>query len=200
MFERFTDRARRVVILAQEEARIQNRDHIGTEHVLVGLILDGEGVAAKVLDVLGISMEAVRAKVKEIIGDDQQPSPAGHIPFTPRAKKVTLELSLQEALQLKHSYIGTEHILLALISEREGVAAQVLVHLGVDLVQARGCVLEMLDVHDVEDQVIPDVTEHEQSQDPLPDDLPLPETREDLFEELNWILVRAAQIVARLAS
>src|SRR5665647_2271895 len=129
MFERFTDRARRVVVLAQEEARMLNHNYIGTEHILLGLIHEGEGVAAKALESLGISLDAVREQVQEIIGQGQQ-APSGHIPFTPRAKKV-LELSLREALQLGHNYIGTEHILLGLIREGEGVAAQVLVKLGV---------------------------------------------------------------------
>ena len=135
MFERFTDRARRVVVLAQEEARMLNHNYIGTEHILLGLIHEGEGVAAKALESLGISLEAVRHKVEEIIGHGQQ-APSGHIPFTPRAKKV-LELSLREALQINHSYIGTEHILLGLIREGEGVAAQVLVKLGADLNRVR---------------------------------------------------------------
>ena len=128
MFERFTDRARRVVVLAQEEARMLSHNYIGTEHILLGLIHEGEGVAAKALESLDIPLEAVRAQVEEIIGQGQQ-APSGHIPFTPRAKKV-LELSLREALQLGHSYIGTEHILLGLIREGEGVAAQVLQKLG----------------------------------------------------------------------
>ena len=125
MFERFTDRARRVVVLAQEEARMLNHNYIGTEHILLGLNHEGEGVASKALESLGISLESVREQVQEIIGQGQQ-APSGHIPFTPRAKKV-LELSLREALQLGHNYIGTEHILLGLIREGEGVAAQVLV-------------------------------------------------------------------------
>src|SRR6218665_2543848 len=128
MFERFTDRARRVVVLAQEEAKMLNHNYIGTEHILLGLIHEGEGVAAKALESLGISLDAVREQVQDIIGQGQQ-QPTGHIPFTPRAKKV-LELSLREALQLGHNYIGTEHILLGLIREGEGVAAQVLVKLG----------------------------------------------------------------------
>src|ERR1035437_244207 len=142
MFERFTDRARRVVVLAQEEARMLNHDYIGTEHILLGLIHEGEGVAAKALESLGISQEAVRQQVKEIIGQGQQ-APSGHIPFTPRAKKV-LELSLREALQLGHDYIGTEHILLGLIREGEGVAAQVLVKLGADLSRVRQQVIQLL--------------------------------------------------------
>ena len=142
MFERFTDRARRVVVLAQEEARLLNHNYIGTEHILLGLIHEGEGVAAKALESLGISLEAVRAQVEEIIGHGGQ-APSGHIPFTPRAKKV-LELSLREALQLGHNYIGTEHILLGLIREGEGVAAQVLVKLGADLSRVRQQVIQLL--------------------------------------------------------
>ncbi|MFM8529272.1 MAG: ATP-dependent Clp protease ATP-binding subunit [Ilumatobacteraceae bacterium] len=142
MFERFTDRARRVVVLAQEEARLLNHSYIGTEHILLGLIHEGEGVAAKALETLGISLEAVRAQVEEIIGQGGS-SPSGHIPFTPRAKKV-LELSLREALQLGHNYIGTEHILLGLIREGEGVAAQVLVKLGADLARVRQQVIQLL--------------------------------------------------------
>ena len=142
MFERFTDRARRVVVLAQEEARLLNHNYIGTEHILLGLIHEGEGVAAKSLESLGISLEAVRSQVEEIIGHGGS-SPSGHIPFTPRAKKV-LELSLREALQLGHNYIGTEHILLGLIREGEGVAAQVLVKLGADLSRVRQQVIQLL--------------------------------------------------------
>ncbi|MCY3891121.1 MAG: ATP-dependent Clp protease ATP-binding subunit [bacterium] len=142
MFERFTDRARRVVVLAQEEARLLHHNYIGTEHILLGLIHEGEGVAAKSLESLGISLEAVRNQVEEIIGQGGS-SPSGHIPFTPRAKKV-LELSLREALQLGHNYIGTEHILLGLIREGEGVAAQVLVKLGADLSRVRQQVIQLL--------------------------------------------------------
>src|SRR6186713_1092624 len=142
MFERFTDRARRVVVLAQEEARMLSHNYIGTEHILLGLIHEGDGIAAKALESLGVSLEAVRAQVEEIIGQGQQ-APSGHIPFTPRAKKV-LELSLREALQLGHSYIGTEHILLGLIREGEGVAAQVLVKLGADLNRVRQQVIQLL--------------------------------------------------------
>ncbi len=142
MFERFTDRARRVVVLAQEEARLLNHSYIGTEHILLGLIHEGEGVAAKALESLNISLEAVRSQVEEIIGQGGS-SPSGHIPFTPRAKKV-LELSLREALQLGHNYIGTEHILLGLIREGEGVAAQVLVKLGADLSRVRQQVIQLL--------------------------------------------------------
>jgi len=142
MFERFTDRARRVVVLAQEEARMLNHNYIGTEHILLGLIHEGEGVAAKALESLGISLENVREQVQEIIGLGQQ-TQSGHIPFTPRAKKV-LELSLREGLQLGHSYIGTEHILLGLIREGEGVAAQVLVKLGADLGTVRQTVIQLV--------------------------------------------------------
>ena len=142
MFERFTDRARRVVVLAQEEARMLNHNYIGTEHFLLGLVHEGQGVAARALESLGISLEAVRQQVEEIVGQGQE-APSGHIPFTPRAKKV-LELSSREALQLGHTYIGTEHILLALIREGEGVAAQVLVRLGADLKPVRQQVIQLI--------------------------------------------------------
>ena len=142
MFERFTDRARRVVVLAQEEARMLDHNYIGTEHILLGLIHEGEGVGAKALESLGISLDAVRQQVEEIIGRGQQ-APSGHIPFTPRAKKV-LELSLRGALQLGHDYVGTEHILLGLIREGDGVAAQVLVRLGADLNRVRQQVIQLL--------------------------------------------------------
>ncbi|WP_188682176.1 ATP-dependent Clp protease ATP-binding subunit [Nesterenkonia cremea] len=142
MFERFTDRARRVVVLAQEEARMLNHNYIGTEHILLGLIHEGEGVAAKALESLDISLQGVREKVQEKIGPGQN-APSGHIPFTPRAKKV-LELSLREALQLGHNYIGTEHILLGLIREGEGVAAQVLVEMNADLNKVRQQVIQLL--------------------------------------------------------
>jgi ATP-dependent Clp protease ATP-binding subunit ClpA len=142
MFERFTDRARRVVVLAQEEARLLNHNYVGTEHLLLGLIHEGQGVAARALELLGIRLEAVRAQIEEIVGRGQM-APTGHIPFTPRAKKV-LELSLREAKQLGHNYIGTEHILLGLLREGEGVAAHVLVKLGADLSRARGQVIGLL--------------------------------------------------------
>jgi ATP-dependent Clp protease ATP-binding subunit ClpC len=142
MFEKFTDKARRVVVLAQEEAKMLNHNYIGTEHLLLGLIHEGEGVAAKSLEALNISLEQVREQVQEIIGQGQTP-PTGHIPFTPRAKKV-LELSLREALQLGHSYIGTEHLLLGLIREGEGVAAQVLTKLGADANKVRQQVVTLL--------------------------------------------------------
>ena len=142
MFEKFTDRARRVVVQAQEEARTLNHSYIGTEHILLGLIREGAGVGAKALESLGISLEAVRRQVEETIGRGQH-SPSGHIPFTPQAKKV-LELSLSEALQLHHSYIGTEHILLGLIREGDGVAAQVLAEHGADLDRVREQVVQLL--------------------------------------------------------
>ena len=140
MFERFTDRARRVVVLAQEEARLLNHNYIGTEHILLGLIHEGEGVAAKALESLGISLEAVRSQVEEIIGQGGS-SPSGHIPFTPRAKKV-LELSLREALQLGHNYIGTEHILLALLELEDGDGP--LYAVGLDKDEVEGHVLAVL--------------------------------------------------------
>src|ERR1700683_1778026 len=143
MFERFTDRARRVVVLAQEEARMLNHDYIGTEHILLGLVHEGQGMAAKALEALGISLEAVRQQVQEIVGRGQQAARSGHIPFTPQAKK-TLELAFREAVQLGHNYIGTEHILLGLIREGEGTAAQVLVSLGADLDRVRQQVIELL--------------------------------------------------------
>jgi len=142
MFERFTDGARRVIVLAQEEARLLNHNYIGTEHILLDLLHEGEGVAAQALESLGISPEAARALVEEIIGRGQSPL-TGHIPFTPRAKRV-LELSLHEALQLGHNYIGTEHLLLALVREGEGVGAQVLVRLGASLPRVREQTLELL--------------------------------------------------------
>jgi ClpA/ClpB-like protein len=149
MFERFTDRARRVVVLAQEEARMLNHNYIGTEHLLLGLIREADGVAAKALESLGISLDAVRQQVEEIIGQGQQ-APTGHIPFTPRAKKV-LELALRESQQLGHNYIGTEHILLGLIREGDGVAAQVLVRLGADLNRVRQQVIQLLHGHSAEE-------------------------------------------------
>ncbi len=151
MFERFTDRARRVVVLAQDEAKMLNHNYIGTEHLLLGLIHEGEGVAAKALEQMEISLEAVREQVEDIIGHGNTP-PSGHIPFTPRAKKV-LELSLREALQMSHPYIGTEHILLGLIREGEGVAAQVLIKLGADLNRVRSTVLQLLSGYQPRDSV-----------------------------------------------
>jgi ATP-dependent Clp protease ATP-binding subunit ClpA len=142
MFERFTDRARRVVVLSQEEARLLRHPYIGTEHILLGLVREGEGFAARSLEALGVDLAGVRRKVEEIVGEGDD-HPSGHIPFTPRSKKV-LELALREALQLGHNYIGTEHILLGLVREGEGVAAQVLVALGADLSSVRRKVIEVL--------------------------------------------------------
>ena len=142
MFEKFTDRSRRVIVWAQEEARMLNHNYIGTEHILLGLIHEGHGVAAKALESLGINLEAVRQQVEEIIGQGQQ-APSGHIPFTPEAKKV-LELSLRESLALGHHYIGTEHILLGLIRQGDGVAARVLADQGADLDRVRQQVVELL--------------------------------------------------------
>ncbi len=142
MFQRFTDRARRVVVLAQEEARLLNHNYIGTEHLLLGLIGEGEGVAAHALESLGIGLAAVRQQVEAIIGPGQQ-APSGHIPFTPQAKKV-LELAEQEGRALGHNYVGTEHILLGLIRESGGVAVQALVTLGADLNRVRQQVIQLL--------------------------------------------------------
>jgi ATP-dependent Clp protease ATP-binding subunit ClpA len=142
MFERFTDRSRRVVILAQEEARMLDHNYVGPEHVLLGLVHEGQGVAARALTELDISLSAVREQVEELIGRGQQ-APSGHIPFTPRAKKV-LELSLREALQLGHNYIGTEHILLGILREGDSVAAQVLVRMGTDLNRVRLEVIKLV--------------------------------------------------------
>jgi ATP-dependent Clp protease ATP-binding subunit ClpC len=153
VFERFTDRGRRVVVLAQEESRMLNHNYIGTEHILLGLVHEGGGVAALALEKLDISIDAVRQQVGEIIGQGQA-APTGHIPFTPRAKKV-LELSLREALQLGHNYIGTEHILLGLIREGEGVAAQVLQKLGADLNRVRQTVIQLLSGYPVASEEIP---------------------------------------------
>ena len=142
VWERFTDRARRVVVYAQEEARMLNHNHIGTEHILLGLILEGEGVAARALEAMSISLDSARQRVEEIIGQGQA-APTGHIPFTPRANKV-LELSLREALQLGHNYVGTEHILLGLVREGDGVGAQILQELGASLQQVRTTVIQLL--------------------------------------------------------
>jgi ATP-dependent Clp protease ATP-binding subunit ClpC len=153
VFERFTDRARRVVVLAQEESRMLNHNYIGTEHILLGLIHEGEGVAALTMESLGISLETVRRQVEQIIGQGQAPS-TGHIPFTPRAKKV-LELSLRESLQLGANYIGTEHVLLGLIREGEGVAAEVLQKLGADLNRVRQTVIQLLSAYPAASEEIP---------------------------------------------
>jgi ATP-dependent Clp protease ATP-binding subunit ClpC len=151
MFERFSDRARRVIVLAQEEARMLDHNYIGTEHILLGLIREDDGVAARALESLGINLEAMRQAVEDIIGRGAQPLPeTGPIPFTPRSKKV-LELALREALQSSADYIGTEHILLGLIREGDGVAAHVLRDSGVDFNQARQQVIEMLHGHRAQD-------------------------------------------------
>ncbi len=145
MFERFTDRARRVVVLAQEESRLLMHSYIGTEHILLGLLNEAEGVGGQALVAQGVDLASVREQIVEIIGRGTN-APAGHIPFTPRAKKI-LEYSLRESLQLGHNYIGTEHILLGLIREGEGVAAQVLMKLGVDPDSATQTVAELLKVN-----------------------------------------------------
>ncbi|MGQ0825148.1 MAG: Clp protease N-terminal domain-containing protein [Actinomycetota bacterium] len=142
MFERFTDRARHAVVLAQQEAVALRHDYIGTEHLLLGLLREGDGVAARALHSLGISSESVRAKVLDVVGPGEHTAP-DNIPFTARAK-AALELSLRHALQLGHNYIGTEHILLGLIAEAEGVAADVLTSLGAELSSVRGVVVEQL--------------------------------------------------------
>ena len=142
MFERFTDRARRVVVLAQEEARMLEHNYIGTEHILLGLLHEGEGVAAQALEKLGVPLDDARARVEKIIGRGES-APVSHIPFTPRAKKV-LELSLRESQSLGHNYIGTEHLLLGLVREGEGVAAKVLEIMGVELNGVRQAVVGLL--------------------------------------------------------
>ncbi len=142
MFERFTDRARRVVVLAQEEARLLKHNYIGTEHVLLGLVSEGDGIAAQALQSLDIELQDIRDEIAKIIGVGQE-SPTGHIPFTPRAKKV-LELSMREALQLGHNYIGTEHILMGLIREGAGVGSQVLAQLGAELNEVRKVIIKLL--------------------------------------------------------
>ena len=144
MLERFTDRARRVVVQAQEEARTLDHNYVGPEHLLLGLTHEGiGGVGPKALESLGISLEAVRQRVEEVTGRGEQ-APSGHIPFTPQAKEV-LKLALDESVQLGHSYIGTEHILLGLIREGDGVATQVLTGLGADLDGAREQVIRLLE-------------------------------------------------------
>lgn len=144
MFERFTDRARRVVVLAQDEARSMRHNYIDTEHFLLALVAEGEGVAGRALTKLGVDADQVRARILEVVGEGPEDIVlGGHIPFTPRAKKV-LELSLREALQLGHSYIGTEHLLLGMVREGEGVGVQVLEHLGVDLLEVRRAVMGLL--------------------------------------------------------
>ena len=143
MFQRFTERARRAVVLAQEEARLLGHNYIGTEHLLLGQVHEAEGIAARALETMGIGLDSVRQKVVDLIGHDA-PTPSGHIPFTPPAK-AAFELSLREAMKLGHNYIGTEHILLGLIKKGEGVAAQVLKKLGADLPKVRDSVIELVD-------------------------------------------------------
>jgi ATP-dependent Clp protease ATP-binding subunit ClpA len=179
VFERFTDRSRRVVVLAQEEARMLNHNYIGTEHILLGLVHEAEGVAAKALDSMSISLESIRREVQDIIGVGQA-APTGHIPFTPRAKKV-LELSLREALQLGHNYIGTEHILLGLVREGEGVAAQVLQKLGADLDRVRQAVIQLLSGYQVGG-----VTHRIPSEDPMPTGPLCPSCRSPLEISLGY--------------
>src|SRR6058998_750629 len=141
MFERFTERARRAVVLAQDEARRLGHNYIGTEHVLLGLLREEEGIAARVLGSLGVTLDGVRGRVAEIVGRGE--AAAGQIPFTPRAKKV-LELALREAISMGHGYIGTEHILLGLARENGGVAARMLLDAGVDAERIRGEVVAAL--------------------------------------------------------
>lgn len=143
MFERFTDRARRIAVLAQEEARQLNHNYIGTEHLLLGMLAEGEGVAAKTLDKFGLTLAQVREKVREKVGEEEAEAPSGHIPFTPRAKRM-LEEGLREALLLAHNYIGTEHMLLGLVRLGQGRAVEVLTELGIELPQVRSAVIELL--------------------------------------------------------
>jgi ATP-dependent Clp protease ATP-binding subunit ClpC len=163
VFERFTDRARRVLVLSQEEARLLNHSFIGTEHFLLGLLHEGEGIGAKVLAEAGVTLEAVREKVEETIGSSGT-SPVPNPPYTPRSKRI-LELALREALSLGNNWIGTEHLLLGLIREGEGVAAQVLVSLGVDLATLRGSVLRLMK------DIPPPVPPREPLQQPTPDEI-----------------------------
>jgi ATP-dependent Clp protease ATP-binding subunit ClpC len=177
MFERFTDRARRVIARAQNEARSLDHDSVGTEHILLALVEEGTGVGARALEAMQITMDTVREKVEEITGRGQVPPRKGHIPFTPAAKKV-LEFSLREALQLGHTYIGTEHILLGLVREGEGVAGQVLAGLGADLNRTRQLVIEI-------------VTGRRQSE-------AAPVAGEDLRDRLASVAARLALIERRL--
>jgi ATP-dependent Clp protease ATP-binding subunit ClpA len=189
VFERFSDRARRVVVLAQEEARMLNHNYIGTEHILLGLAHEGEGVAAKALESLGVSLGEVRRQVEDIIGRGQS-EPSGHIPFTPRAKKV-LELSLREAIQLGHNFIGTEHILLGILREGEGVAAQILVKLGADLNRVRLEVKTLLEGYFAEGGAAVATAEVPVGADPrqiLPEIAQRGERARDLAERLSKVL------------
>ncbi len=189
MFERFTDRARRVVVLAQQEARMLDHNYVGTEHILLGLIHEGDGVAARALTTLGISLDATRQAVEDIIGRGTQ-MPSGHIPFTPRSKKV-LELSLREALSLGSDHIGTEHILLALIREGDGVGAQILVSAGVDLNRARQQIINLLHQGPEEDAPSPAV-----SVPPLATSAPPP--GDELASRLASFAARLSAIELRL--
>ena len=185
MFERFTDRARSVVVLAQEEARLLNHDYIGTEHILLGLIHEGEGVAARALESLGISLEAVRQQVREVVGQGER-APSGHVPFTPRAKKV-LELSRSAKRNgLATTHTGTEHILLGLVREGEGVGAQVLINLGADLNRIRQAVVGLLGEHPGE------------ATRPRPSRRGGREQLDEIVERLDSIAVRLAAIEGRL--
>jgi ATP-dependent Clp protease ATP-binding subunit ClpC len=143
VFARFTERARQVVVLAQDEARLLRHDFIGTEHLLLGTLREEEGIAARALDELGVTLAAVREQVREIVGQGEEDRTAGMIPFTPRAKK-TLECALREAVGMQHSYIGTEHILLGLVRVEEGVAAKILAGFGVELEAVRSQVIRLL--------------------------------------------------------
>ena len=151
MFERFTDRARRVVVLAQEEARMLSHSHVGTEHILVALIREGGGVAARALESLGITEEAARQQVEGITGRGQADSQRKHLPLTPRARKI-LQLSLREAIALGHGYIGTEHILLGLVREGEGVAMRALNGLGADPNRVRQQVIQLVSARRVHEE------------------------------------------------
>jgi ATP-dependent Clp protease ATP-binding subunit ClpC len=201
MFERFTDRARRVVVLAQEEARELGHNYIGTEHILLGLLREDDGLAARALAAMGIGLDAVRREVRQIIGPGEGEQ-AGHIPFTPRAKKV-LELSLREALQLGHNYIGTEHILLGLVREGEGVAAQVLVKMGADLNRVRHEVIVLL--HGQREQEAGAAETPGES--PAPEERPHPATAGHLSQpvrvagsriQLESVNVRISEMISRL--
>jgi ATP-dependent Clp protease ATP-binding subunit ClpC len=151
MFERFTDRSRRVVVLAQEEARMLNHEYVGTEHILLGLIREDGGVAGQALESLGISADAARRQVEEIVGRGQTGPARGHLPFTPQGKKV-LQLSLREAIALGHGYVGTEHILLGLIREDEGVTTRVLNGLGVDPNTIRQQVIRLVSARQIHEE------------------------------------------------
>jgi len=201
MFERFTDRARRVVVLAQEEARELGHNYIGTEHILLGLLREEDGLAARALAAMGIGLDVVRREVRQIIGPGEGQE-AGHIPFTPRAKKV-LELSLREALTLGHNYIGTEHILLGLVREGEGVAAQVLMKMGADLNRVRQEVIILLHGQREEE---PGAAETP-GESPAPEERPHPSTAGHLSQpvrvagsriQLEGVNVRIGEMISRL--